>query len=183
MTCGAILWETKRAQNWGSDWTDKAKQDTREAKAEAAVIVSEVLPKGIASFGLHDGVWVTKPAFALPVAQLLRSGLVETAMARKATASKEDKADLLYDYMTGPDFFARLQGIAEPFAQMQQDLQKEKNSTIVRWNKREKQMTRVLHAAMGLTGDLQGLGGADMQSLEGFELKALASMDDDDLVQ
>jgi len=180
LTCGSILFETKRAQNWSNEWTEKAKQDMRDAKADTAVIVSDVLPKGVTNFGPHDCVWVTKPIYAIAVAQLLRNGLVETAAARKAAAGKQGKADLLYDYMTGPEFCARLKGIAEPFAQMQLDLVKEKNWTQVKWARREKQITRVLQAAMGMTGDLQGLGGADMAQLEGLELRALEAMDDDE---
>jgi hypothetical protein len=48
--CGAILWESKRAKAWGSDWLAKARDDQREAGAACAVIVSQVLPPNVRHF-------------------------------------------------------------------------------------------------------------------------------------
>src|SRR3972149_2166032 len=67
-TCGTILWEVKRTKNWSDGWLVKLREDQRTAKAEVAVIVSQVLPKGVETFELIDGVWVTQPRAALPVA-------------------------------------------------------------------------------------------------------------------
>lgn len=54
--CGAILWETKRTKNWSDGWLPKLRGDQRAAKAELALLVSEVLPKNVESFELVDGV-------------------------------------------------------------------------------------------------------------------------------
>jgi len=43
--CGIILWETKRTKNWVEGWITKLKEDQREAKADIAAIVSDILPK------------------------------------------------------------------------------------------------------------------------------------------
>jgi hypothetical protein len=56
-SCGVILYETKRTQNWSDSWIVKLKEDMRSVKAEFGVIITEVLPKGIARFGHHDGIW------------------------------------------------------------------------------------------------------------------------------
>ncbi len=42
----------------------KLREDQRTAKAEIAVLVSQVLPKGVESFDVVDGVWVTSPRAA-----------------------------------------------------------------------------------------------------------------------
>ena len=42
---GSILWESKRTRAWSDTWIPKLKDDMRAAKADVAVIVSEVLPK------------------------------------------------------------------------------------------------------------------------------------------
>src|SRR3972149_322825 len=49
--CGSIAWESKRTKAWNDEWVTKLKDDQREVKAELAVIVTEVLPKGITAFG------------------------------------------------------------------------------------------------------------------------------------
>lgn len=46
-TCGTILWESKRTKGWSDGWLPKLRDDQRAAKAEVAVIVSQVLPKGV----------------------------------------------------------------------------------------------------------------------------------------
>ena len=45
-------------------WLDKLKKDQGLAKADAAILVSPVLPKEIEGFGLVKGVWVCSPQFA-----------------------------------------------------------------------------------------------------------------------
>ena len=62
---GTILWESKRTKNWSDTWLTKLREDQRTAKAEIAVIVSQILPKGVENFDMVDGVWVTHPRVAL----------------------------------------------------------------------------------------------------------------------
>src|ERR1700681_1455140 len=59
--CGSILWEAKRTKNWSDGWLSKLRDDQRDAKAEIALIVSGVLPKGVESFDLVDNIWVAEP--------------------------------------------------------------------------------------------------------------------------
>src|SRR5205814_292782 len=56
VSCGTILWETKRTKNWSDGWLAKLRDDQRAAKAEIAVIVSAILPKGVDTFDQIDGV-------------------------------------------------------------------------------------------------------------------------------
>jgi hypothetical protein len=165
---GTVLWETKRAQNWGGNWCAKAKQDASEAKAEVAVIVSEVVPSSIGDFGEHEGVWIVRPNFAVPLSAVVRRGVIETAEARSSATGRETKKDLLYNYMTGPEFRAMLMGIAEPFREMHEELQSEKRSTLTRWKRQEKRIDRVLTSVAGLQGDLQGIAGSEIQALPKF---------------
>ena len=171
---GTILWETKNAENWGADWIQKVKQDARDSKAEIPVIVSTVLPKGVRVLGEVDGVWVCEPAFATVIGVALRTGLIEASDARRATEGAATKAELLYQYMMSPEFRSWLEGIAEPFKQMQSDLVSEKRTMYARWNKREKQLERVMTSVAGLSGDLQGIAGDELPGLPFSDEDALA---------
>lgn len=166
---GTILWEAKRAQNWGGSWCAKAKQDASEAKAEVAVILSDILPGDIGEFGEFEGVWVARTTFAIPLSAVIRRGVIETAEARQGAVGKETKMERLYAYMTGPEFRAMLMGIAEPFREMHEELQSEKRSTLTRWKRQEKRIERVLTSVAGLQGDLQGIAGSEIQALPEFE--------------
>ncbi len=171
--CGTILWESKRTKNWSDGWLVKLREDQRQAKAELAVIVSQTLPKEVETFGLVEGVWVTHPKEALPLAMALRQGLVEVAAAKQATEGQQTKMEMVYDYLMGPRFRQRVQAIVEAFSTMQEDLDKERKVITKQWAKREEQIGRVMQGTVGMYGDLQGIAGKTLQEIEGLELKAL----------
>jgi hypothetical protein len=171
--CGTILWESKRTKNWSDGWLAKLRDDQRAAKAEIAVIVSQVLPKGIETFGLVDGVWVAQPQAAFAMAVTLRYTLIEVATARQASEGLQTKTELVYQYLTGPRFRQRVQGIVEAFSSMKEDLDKEKKVITKQWAKREEQIERVMLSTVGMYGDLQGIAGKTIQEIEGLEMKTL----------
>ena len=105
---GAILWESKRTKSWSDGWLTKLREDQRTAKAEIAVIVSQVLPKGVETFEMVDGVWVTHPRAAVPVAMILRQSLLEIAIARQSSEGQQTKTEMIYQYLTGPRFRQRV---------------------------------------------------------------------------
>lgn len=170
---GTILWEFKRTKNWSDGWLAKLRDDQRTAKAEIAVIVSQVLPKGVETFELVEGIWVTHPRAALPVAAILRQSLLELAMARQSSEGQQTKTEMVYQYLTGPRFRQRVEAIVEAFSTMQEDLDKERKAIMKQWAKREEQIERVMGATVGMYGDLQGIAGKSLQEIEGLELPAL----------
>ena len=172
---GAILWEFKRTKNWSDGWLAKLRDDQRTAKAEIAVIVSQVLPKGVETFELVVGIWVTHPRAALPVAVILRQSLLELALARQSSEGQQTKTEMVYQYLTGPRFRQRVEAIVEAFSTMQEDLDKERKAIMKQWAKREEQIERVMGATVGMYGDLQGIAGKSLQEIEGLDLLQLAA--------
>ena len=179
-SCGAILWESKRTKNWSDGWLVKLREDQRQAKAELAVIVSQTLPKEVETFDLMEGVWVTHPKEAIPLAMALRQGLMEVAAAKQATEGQQTKMEMVYDYLMGPRFRQRVEGIVEAFSTMQEDLDRERKVITKQWAKREEQIGRVMQSTVGLYGDLQGIAGKTLQEIEGLELRALDAPKEND---
>jgi len=176
--CGAILWESKRTRNWSDGWLAKLRGDQRAAKAEIALIISEALPKGVATFDLIDGIWVAHPRFAIPVAVVLRQSLIELAASRVSQEGQATKMEMVYQYLTGPRFRHRVEAIVEKFSDMQDDLNKEKKATTRLWAKREAQIQGVIEATVGMYGDLQGIAGRAMQeiaSLDNLSIDSIAN--------
>jgi len=171
--CGTILWESKRTKGWSDGWLVKLREDQREAKAEVAILSSVALPKGVDSFELVEGVWVTHPRVAIPLATTLRQSLIELATARQAGEGQQTKTEMVYQYLTGPRFRHRVQAIVEAFSSMQEDLDKERKAILKQWAKREEQIDRVMQATVGMYGDLQGIAGKTLQEIEGLSLPAL----------
>ncbi len=172
-SCGVILWETKRTKNWSDMWLPKLREDQRTAKAEIAVIVSQVLPKGIETFEMIEGIWVIHPRLAIPVAMVLRQSLLELTIARQASEGQQTKTEMIYQYLTGSRFRQRVEAIVEAFSTMKEDLDRERKVIMKQWAKRDEQITRVMGATVGMYGDLQGIAGKSLQEIEGLELKAL----------
>jgi hypothetical protein len=172
-SCGTILWESKRTKNWSDGWLAKLRGDQRTAKAEISVLVSPVLPKEVEAFDLVDGVWVTHPRVAIPVAIMLRQSLIELAVARQSSEGQQTKTEMLYSYLTGPRFRLRVQAIVEAFSNMKEDLDKERKVITKQWAKRDEQIERVMQATVGMYGDMQGIAGKTLQEIEGLEMKVL----------
>jgi hypothetical protein len=175
--CGTILWESKRTKNWSDGWLIKLRDDQRTAKAEIAVLVTQVLPKDVENFDLVNGVWVTHPRVAIPVGIMLRQSLVELATARQASEGQQTKMEMLYSYLTGPRFRQRVQAIVEAFSNMKEDLDKERKVITKQWAKRDEQIERVMQATVGMYGDMQGIAGKTLQEIEGLEIKTLEDGD------
>ena len=177
--CGAILWEFKRTKNWSDGWLTKLRGDQRTAKAEIAIIVSNALPKGVESFDLVDGVWVTEPRFILPLVVTLRQSLMEVSNARKARDGQETKMELVYDYLTGPRFRHRVEAVMEKFNSLQEDLNRERKFMMKQWSKPEMEIHGVIESTVGMVGDLQGIAGSAIQHIEGVDLPELEDFSDE----
>jgi hypothetical protein len=172
-TCGTILWESKRTKNWSQGWLVKLRADQRAAGAEIAVLVSEALPQGLQTFEFIDGIWITAPRYATCLAAVLRQTLVDVANARQVQEGQETKMERLYEYLTSPKFRHRIEAIVEKISDMQQDLLREKKTTMRLWAKREAQIEEVIRSTVGMYGDLQGIVGAAFQEIEGLEVSLL----------
>src|SRR5208337_649943 len=157
--CGKILWESKRTRNWSDGWLQKLRDDQRTAKADAAILVSQALPKSVDVFGQIDGVWIASPKCAVAVAVAIRHALIEVAMARKSSEGQQTKMEAMYLYLTGPRFRHRVEAIVEKFSDMQADLEKERRAMQKAWAKREQQIQGIIQATSGMWGDMQGIAG------------------------
>ncbi len=177
--CGVILWESKRTKNWSDGWLAKLRDDQRTAKAEISVLVSQVLPKGVEAFDVIDGVWITSPRAVLPVATVLRHTLLQVNTVRQANEGQQTKTEMVYQYLTGPQFRHRVEAIVEAFSSMKDDLDKERKVIMKQWAKREGQIERVMNSTVGMYGDLQGIAGKSLQEIEGLSLVALSGPDDE----
>jgi hypothetical protein len=168
--CGVILWESKRTKNWNDAWLAKLRDNQRAAKAHFAMLVSIEMPKGVTNFELIDGVWVTSPSCALALAAAFRVWLIQLAAARRAADGKQTKMELLYNYLSGEEFRHRIEGIVESFIALKEDLEAEKRAMQRTWAKREKQLERATSQAAGLHGDLSGLMGKALPSIDKLQL-------------
>ena len=168
---GTILLESKRTKRWSESWLSKLRNDQRAANAHAAILVSQVLPKGLEAFDLINGVWVAEFRCAIAVVTAVRQALTEVWAARKAEECEQTKAEMVYRYLTGQRFRQRVGAIVEWFTEMQNDLNRERSVMMRLWSKREEQIMGIAEASSGMYGDLQGIAGCTLPEIEGLEFK------------
>ena len=180
--CGSILWESKRTKTWSDKWLGKAIDDQQEAKASCACIVSAALPEAVPYFGEMSGVWIASWPCARSAALALRRVLIESAQARLAADGQHGKMELVYNYLSGPEFRNRVRGLVEPYIEMQADLESEKRAFNRHWNKRQKQLDRAISSTTGLYGDLQGIIGSGLQEIEGIDALAIEAIEADEVM-
>ena len=168
---GIMLWETKRAKEWSAQWIPKLKEDMRAAGAAVGLLVTSAgaLPRewpAAAYFALHDDIWITQPVCAVSVAEMLRIGLLDLHRQRAVSAGKGEKAEALYDYLTSPQFAYKLKAVFDTFKKMRDELESEKNVTLQRWARREKQLETGRAQLLGIGGEIQGLSQDELPMLD-----------------
>lgn len=164
--CGKIIWESKRAENFGGDWIEKLKTDMRGLGADVAILVTRRYPKDMERFGEKEGVWICNFAEAKALASVLRDGIIRIYNAAKSQENKGDKMNMLYSYLTSPEFAGQWKAIREGFLSMKVSIQKERDAMERLWKAREKQLEKVLLNATHIRGSIDGISGLESVNLD-----------------
>lgn len=166
---GIILWETKNAQ-WKNEWIPKLKEDQRSKKSDLAVLVTINKPEGLDMFTYRDGIWLTTWKFVIPLAFALRFSLISVNHQKTLSQGKDEKKEILYQYLTGTEFKYRLEAIMEAFNSLQKEQETEKRWFSAKWGRQEKNLRTVLDHTCGMYGDLQGIIGRLLPEIKTLEL-------------
>lgn len=167
--CGILLWESKNA-SWQPSWVAKFKEDIRSAGANIGVIVSKELPEEYGEMkNIEGSVWVVKPKLALALATAMRAQILNVHTANTNSENKGEKMEVLYQFLTGPEFRHRIESIVENYGTLQDEIEKEKRSAQLRWSKQEKSIRAVIDNTIGIYGDLQGITGGAMSEIKQLE--------------
>lgn len=168
--CGKIIWEAKRADNWSEKWLQKLKDDQQEAKADIAVLVTTVMPKGVDEIIVRIGdIWVISPHVIKPVAEMLRTALVEANKLKVVNTGRNEKMELLYNYLSSAQFSQKVRTMLDAFESMRSDLEAEKRAMQKIWTKRQTQIERVTMSMTSVVGELQGIAHVELPQLDSVE--------------
>jgi len=168
-SCGKIIYESKRTKAFVNEWIEKLKGDMRACQADVAVIVTEVLPRDMDTFGFKDGVWICKFSDVKALSFVLRDSLIKINTALMSQENKGDKMQLLYDYLTGTEFRQHIEAVVEGFVSLKDGITREKMQMEKIWKEREKQLDKVLLNTTQFYGSIKGIAGnavGDIKLLE-----------------
>lgn len=169
--CGIILWESKNAQ-WSNQWIGKLKEDQRQAKAHLAVLVVTDPPEKLETFTYKDGVWIVIRKMIIPLALALRFDLVRLNYEKLSNVGKNEKMEVLYQYITSMEFPHRIEAIVEAFGELQGEMEREKRWFQTKWARQEKQLRKVIDHTQGMYGDLQGVVGKSLPDIKTLRLES-----------
>lgn len=169
---GVILWESKNTKAWTEGWIAKLKDDQANLGADISILVSQTLPEGVEQYEFRNGVWVVGYPFVQSLVRLLRFHLLEVGTVKTSLQGKDEKMNMLYEYLSSPQFKNRIENIVDAFSSMKSDLDAEKRAFQKHWNKREKQLERVMMNTSGFYGDLQGISGNAISKVDALELES-----------
>jgi len=164
--CGTIVWESKRTKTWNENWIVKLKEDQRRVKAEIAVIISSVLPDGVKNFTQRNGVWVGSFDAVVGLGLILRQSLIEIASVKASLVGREEKKEILWNYLTSTEFRQRIEAVYDAYNQLMDDLRREKDWFRKKWAKQEKNIEKVAENILGIHGDLQAIVGRSLPEIE-----------------
>ena len=175
--CGKIIYESKRTKTWSGNWLEKLKTDKRNQGADVAILVTQAFPKNMERFGEKEGVWICNFQELSSVAYLLRNGIIQMHEVQKGQENKEDKMQMLYNYLTGNEFRGQMEAIVEGFMSIKNSIGKERIQMEKLWKEREKQLEKVLISTSGMFGSVKGIAGASVG-----HIPLLEGSDDNDLL-
>lgn len=167
--CGSILWESKQTKMWSDGWLPKLREDQRSVTADLAVLVTRTLPSDVAHFSVRERVLITRREFVPGIAELLRSSLISLSNAKTVAAQREQKTELLYEYITSKEFTQKIGGIVDAHLQLQELLEQEQKALRVLWGKRAKLQALLVGHVARLYGEVSVLVGA-LPPIKGLEL-------------
>lgn len=169
-SCGTIIWESKRTKMWTDSWIGKLKDDQRRVKAEIAVIISQILPNDVKYFSQINGVWVGNYESILGLGLLLRNTLLELSAVKSSVIGKQEKKEILWNYLTSIEFRQRLEAMYDAYQESKTYLDKEKEFFRRKWAREEKSTQLLMDNLMGIHGDLQAIIGRSLPEIKGLDV-------------
>lgn len=157
--CGKIIYESKRTKAFANDWIEKLKADMRSQQADLAILVTEVLPRDMDSFGFKEGIWICRFSEVKALSFVLRDSLIKINTAVVSQENKGDKMQMLYDYLTGNEFHQNIAAVVEGFVALRKGIITEKIAMEKIWKEREKQLDKVLANTVQFHGSIRGIAG------------------------
>ena len=173
-TVGKINIEAKDAKNFSNAWVKKLKDDSLSIGANFSVLITTIWPSDNQKAHMKDGVWICGYADYQILIQALRNTLFELSRAVAAEGAREEKAHVMYDFLTGQEFAATIEQMISPIVRMREQLDKEKRAFAMQWKERETMINGCLDGAGNLYGKIQGIARVNLPSISGLDsLEAL----------
>jgi hypothetical protein len=157
--CGSIIYDSKNRSAWRNDYVTKLRGDQLAAKADHAVLATQVFPAGARQLHLQDGVIILNPARTIVVAAVLRNHIMQTHTLRLSREARTDKTARLYDFITSERCAQLLEQIETETDDMLDLDVKEKKLHDATWKRRGQLIRSVQRVHVEFTSELDRIVG------------------------
>lgn len=169
--CGSIAYESKRTKSFSDSWIAKLKEDMREHGANHGILVTEVMPKDMPTFGLRGGVWICTLKEVAGLSAAIRQICITETNIRSTEANRGEKIQALYNYLMSTEFKHRIEAIIQSSSELRQNIDKERKSMLAFWKKQEKAIDQMGFLISDIVGSIDGISGNALGPVRGLELE------------
>ena len=169
--CGIIVYESKRTKNFSEGWITKLKEDMREHGANHGILVTEVMPKDMPTFGLRSGIWICTFKEVAGLAGAIRQICITEANIKATEFNRAEKIQALYNYLMSNEFKQRVEAIIETSAEMRQIIDKQRKSMLASWSKLNNSVDQMRFLVSDIVGSIDGISGNALGPVRGLVLE------------
>jgi hypothetical protein len=123
---GRVVYESKNTTTWQQGFITQAKKYQTQYETPNVIVVSRVFPAKQKGFCIVRGIPVVASQMAVPLATVIREGIVEIAKLRLSGTHSNEKSLELYEYIVGDKFCTRFREMAECIDSLRDFQQKER---------------------------------------------------------
>jgi len=166
---GKINIEVKQTKNFSKDWVTKLKNDSLAIGANFSVLITNAWPSDNNKAHIRDGVWICGFSEYQILITALRNSLIEISKVVATEEVREEKAQVMFDFLTSQEFAGTIEQMIRPIVRMQEQLEKEKKALTGVWNEREKLIQSSISGAESLYFKIQGIAQVNLPHVAGIE--------------
>jgi hypothetical protein len=137
-SCGTIIYESKNVSTWNNAFVKQAKKYQTQYETPHVVIVSNVFPHKQKSMCICEGVPVVSLRTAIPLATIIRNGILEISQLRVSDVARDEKSRELFDYIISDKFGTRFREMADSVESLRDQQRKERTWHENAWESRTK---------------------------------------------
>jgi hypothetical protein len=149
--CGRIIYDSKNRLQWRDEYATKLRDDQIAAKAEYAVLSSNVFPSGAKQLYERDGVIIASPARVLILVQILRRTIVQMHTLSLSNRERAEKTAALYAFIRSDGCKQLFERIGEHTDGLLELQVKDKKQHEAMWEKQGNLVRAIQKASGGLT--------------------------------
>ena len=165
--CGLIIIDSKNHMAWRNDFVTKLRDDQVNAKADHAILSTNVFPSGKKELYILDGVIVVSPARVGIIVEILRNAIISLHKRGMSLEKRKSKMEELYRLIASDGCASRFEEanrLSNAILDLDVEEKKQHDKT---WKERGRLATNLQRSIRGLEDEIDAIiGGSGVEEFE-----------------